>query len=80
MVTTMDDVLDILHRISPEFGGGLANHGPMVADAMLALGRPDAVLISRRRMRAWPPATPGIPPSRLRLRQGAARRLKTLPP
>jgi hypothetical protein len=44
MITTMDDVLDILHRTGPEFGGGLANHGPMVADAMLALGRPDAVL------------------------------------
>jgi hypothetical protein len=44
MATTMDDVLDILHRTGPEFGGGLANHGPMAAEAMLALGRPDAVL------------------------------------
>jgi Questin oxidase-like len=44
MATTMDDVLDILHGTGPEFGGGLANHGPMAAEAMLALGRPDAVL------------------------------------
>ena len=44
MATTMDEVLDILHRTGPEFGGGLANHGPMAAEAMLALGRPDAVL------------------------------------
>jgi hypothetical protein len=45
MATTMDEVLDILHRTGPEFGGGLANHGPMAAEAMLALGRPDAVLL-----------------------------------
>ena len=44
MAATMDEVLDILHRTGPEFGGGLANHGPMAAEAMLALGRPDAVL------------------------------------
>ena len=44
MTTTIDEVLDILHRTGPEFGGGLANHGPMVAEAMLALGRPEAVL------------------------------------
>jgi Questin oxidase-like len=44
MATTMDEVLDILHRTGPEFGGGLANHGPMAAEAMLALGRPEAVL------------------------------------
>jgi hypothetical protein len=47
MATTMDDVLDILHGTGPEFGGGLANHGPMAAEAMLALGRPDAVLPDR---------------------------------
>jgi hypothetical protein len=44
MATTTDEVLDILHRTGPEFGGGLANHGPMAAEAMWALGRPDAVL------------------------------------
>jgi questin oxidase-like protein len=44
MAATMDDALDILHRTGPKFGGGLANHGPMAAEAMLALGRPDAVL------------------------------------
>jgi hypothetical protein len=43
-MTTMDDVLDILHRTGPEFGRGLANHGPMAAEALLALGCPDAVL------------------------------------
>jgi hypothetical protein len=42
-----DDVLDeSLSRLAvtgPEFGGGLSNHGPMAAEAMIRLGRPDDV-------------------------------------
>lgn len=42
-----DDVLDEgLHRLAgtgPEFGGGLSNHGPMAAEALVRLGRADAV-------------------------------------
>ena len=41
------DVLDeSLYRLAvtgPEFGGGLSNHGPMAAEAMIRLGRPDDV-------------------------------------
>jgi hypothetical protein len=44
MAVTIDEVLDILHRTGPEFGGSLANHGPMAAEALFALQRPDAVV------------------------------------
>lgn len=44
---TDDDVLDEalvrLGRCGPEFGGGLSNHGPMAAEALVRLGRADAV-------------------------------------
>jgi Questin oxidase-like len=44
-VTThlLDETLERLHRTGPEFEGWLANHGPMAADALLRLGRADAV-------------------------------------
>src|ERR1700722_18752887 len=42
-----DDVLDeSLSRLAvtgPEFRGGLSNHGPMAAEAIIRLGRPDDV-------------------------------------
>ena len=41
---TIDDALQILKDTGPEFGGGLSNHGPMAAEALLALGRADAVI------------------------------------
>ena len=44
MAATIDEVLDILHRTGPDLVGGNSNHGPMVAEALCALGRPDAVL------------------------------------
>ncbi|HUK91222.1 MAG TPA: questin oxidase family protein [Blastocatellia bacterium] len=43
MSTTIDDALDILEGSGPEYTGGLSNHGPMAADALIALGRADAV-------------------------------------
>jgi hypothetical protein len=36
-----DAVLDALHATGPEFSIGLSNHGPMVIDALAALGRED---------------------------------------
>ena len=44
MPATIDEVLDILHHTGPTLVGGNANHAPMVAEALFALGRPDAVL------------------------------------
>jgi hypothetical protein len=40
---TFDDVLDIIHRNDVEFGGGLSNHAPMAAEALVALGLSDRV-------------------------------------
>jgi hypothetical protein len=42
-----DEILDeSLHRLAgtgPEYGGGLSNHGPMAAEAMVRMGRADEV-------------------------------------
>ena len=39
----LDESLSRLAATGPEFGGGLSNHGPMAAEAMIRLGRPDDV-------------------------------------
>ena len=39
----LDEALERLGGYGPEFGGGLSNHGPMVVEALVRLGRPDAV-------------------------------------
>jgi hypothetical protein len=39
----LDESLSRLAATGPEFGGGLSNHGPMAAEAMIRLGRPDGV-------------------------------------
>ncbi|WP_222854220.1 questin oxidase family protein [Fodinicola acaciae] len=39
----LDEALDRLSRTGPEFRGGLSNHGPMVAEALVRLGCADAV-------------------------------------
>ena len=44
MTRTIDDALEIVHRTGPEFGPGLSNHAPMGAEAMVAMGRADAVV------------------------------------
>jgi hypothetical protein len=41
---TLDEALTLLAGTGPEFSGGLANHGPMAAEALCALGRPEAVI------------------------------------
>ena len=44
MAATIDEALEILHRTGPDLVSGNSNHGPMVAETLFALGRPDAVL------------------------------------
>lgn len=39
----LDDALDRLAGTGPEYHGGLANHGPMAAEALVRLGRSEAV-------------------------------------
>jgi hypothetical protein len=39
----MEQALDIFANTGTEFGGGLSNHGPMAAEALVAMGRADAV-------------------------------------
>jgi hypothetical protein len=41
---SFDEVLDKLHATDPVYGGGLANHGPMAAEALVTLGHPDRVV------------------------------------
>ena len=41
--TSLDEALERLGQFGPEFGGGLSNHGPMVVEALVRLGRSDAV-------------------------------------
>jgi hypothetical protein len=40
----LDEALELLRNYGPEYGGGLANHGPMAAEALCALGRGDAIV------------------------------------
>lgn len=40
----LDDALTVLAPYGPQWLNGLANHGPMAAEALLRMGRPDAVL------------------------------------
>lgn len=42
--SVMDEALEMFARTGPEYAGGLANHGPMAAEALVALGRHDAVI------------------------------------
>lgn len=39
----LDDALDLLGDRAPEYGGGLSNHGPMAAEALVHLGRAELV-------------------------------------
>jgi hypothetical protein len=40
----MEDALDLLSAYGPDLANGFTSHAPMVAEALGALGRPDAVL------------------------------------
>jgi Questin oxidase-like len=41
--SVLDEGLSRLAGTGPEFRGGLSNHGPMASEALVRLGRPDAV-------------------------------------
>ena len=41
---TMDEALDLLSAYGPDLANGLTSHAPMAAEALCALGRPDAVM------------------------------------
>jgi len=59
-----DEALEALAAFGPEFGGsGLSNHGPMAAEALVALGRPEAVApwVAAYRRRLEPGPGPGRP-------------------
>jgi hypothetical protein len=49
---TMDEALDRLAPFGPDLRNGLTNHAPMAAEALCALGRPEAVLPWVERYRA----------------------------
>src|SRR5438477_357175 len=53
----LDEALDRLSGCGPELANGNFNHAPMVAEALCALGRPDAVMpwIERYQPRMLPP-------------------------
>jgi hypothetical protein len=64
LVDALDDALTVFAATAPNYGQlGLANHGPMAAEALDHLGRPDAiegwVAHYRSRLDAAPP--PGVP-------------------
>ena len=40
----MEAALSLLEASAPEYGGGLSNHGPMAAEALVVLDRPAAVV------------------------------------
>jgi len=67
MSDTIDAALEALAHTGPEFGGGLANHGPMGAEALVTLGRLEAVMPwvehygQRRQLEPHPEGSGSIP-------------------
>ncbi len=63
----MEDALSLLAPTGPEYAGKLANHGPMAAQALVALERPDAVVpwveTYRKRLLAHPGGIRPIEPA-----------------
>lgn len=61
---TVDEALDVLEGAGPEYAGGMANHGPMAAEALYVLGRgdvaPDWARGYRKRLQDAPTATGAI--------------------
>jgi hypothetical protein len=75
----MDEALELLAKTGPEYAGRLANHGPMAAEALVVLERPDAVVpwveSYRRRLREHPPGTQPIDPKAWREALGQGSRV-----
>src|SRR6516162_8602865 len=63
---SLDDALETLAPSGIELKNGNSNHAPMVAEALCAMGRPDAVMpwIARYRERMLPRPAAGRPVSR----------------
>src|SRR5262249_40258303 len=63
----MEAALERLARTGPEDHGRLANHGPMAAEALVVMDRPDAVVpwvdYYRRRLYDHPPGSRAIDPA-----------------
>jgi len=63
----MEDALSLLAPTGPEYAGRLANHGPMAAQALVALERPDAVVpwveTYKKRLHAHPEGNRPIAPT-----------------
>ena len=62
----MEEALGLLAKTGPEYAGRLANHGPMAAEALVVLARPDAVVPwvegYRKRLYEHPSGTHPIDP------------------
>ena len=59
--TSLDDALETLAPYGTELRNGNSNHAPMVAEALCAMGRPDAVMpwVARYRERLLPRSAAG---------------------
>ncbi len=79
MAINIDEMLDLLSFAGAEFGSGAANHGPMAAEALFALGREEAVLLwvegYRSRLADRPSPSLAIPHEHWREYLGARERL-----
>lgn len=79
MTGEIDEALELLAGSGPEFAGGLANHGPMAAEALVALGRPEAVVPwveeYRKKLYDRPASTNPISPSEYKESLGDGRKL-----
>jgi len=75
----IEAALTLLAPTGPEYHGGLANHGPMAAEALVALGRPDAVVpwveTYRKRLNPHPAGPEPVDPKAWREALGVQRRV-----
>lgn len=78
-MAAMEEALTLLNGCGPEFGPGLSNHGPMAAEALFALGRPEAVedwvLHYRKRLLERPVNVQRIEPGEWRTALGRVERV-----
>ncbi|MGZ5425621.1 MAG: questin oxidase family protein, partial [Thermoanaerobaculia bacterium] len=67
----LDDALEILDGAGPEYAGGLANHGPMAAEALFTLEQAGAVVpwTERYRRKLGDEPAPGNPVERAAFRE-----------
>ncbi|MEN6487412.1 MAG: questin oxidase family protein [Smithella sp.] len=78
MSSIIDQALDILQDTGPEYGNGFSNHAPMAAEALLVLGREDAIISwvekYRKRLPAYPASREIIDQERFQEALGDIRR------